>query len=164
MTLFPLIVAAIQSVAPPMSGEQLDAYASDIVAAVDEECGHDDVDCLELAAALIVVQHEESSWRRDVETCRVTGDGGRAIGAHQTHRHWWRGHSRKEICASNRLSATIAAHALLTLRRGSGYGVALQRYVGCPATDRRAVRRRSTLSKIKALPEFKAAIAELKAQ
>ena len=158
-----MIAAAIVSLSPRISGEMIDKYASDIAAAVndvDEECGHDDRPCLELALALVVVQHEESSWRSDVETCKVVGDGGAAIGAHQTHRHWWRGRTKKEICASNRLSASLAAHALMTLRRGDDYGVALQRYVGCPATDRRAVRRRNTLRRLKALPEVRAALAE----
>lgn len=159
MDLATVVIAAIVSLHPRISGEQIDKYGTDIAAAVDDECGHDEADCVELAIAVIVVQQEESSWRSDIESCKVVGDGGRAIGAHQTHRHWWRGRTRKEICGDNRLSASLAAHALLTLRRGDGYAVALQRYVGCPANDKRAVRRRDTLRRLKAVPEVKEALA-----
>jgi len=160
MELISIVAAAIVSLAPNLSGEQVDEYASDIAAAVDEECGHDDAHCVELALALVVVQHEESSWRKSVETCRVTGDGGRAISMFQLHRHWWGKNTRGQMCASNRLAAKRAAFAMRTLSGPErSMGLAFRRYVGCTASDRRAVRRRDTLRRLRCAPGVSDALA-----
>jgi hypothetical protein len=156
MDIVTLVTAAIVSLRPHISGEMIDKYAADISAAVDVECEHDEVDCIELALALVVVQDQESTWRSDVETCKVVGDGGRAVGAYQMHRHWWRGRTRKEICSSNLLAATLAAHTLTVLAGPSGgMETALRHYVGCAKNDPRAVKRRDTLRRLKAVPKVR---------
>lgn len=141
MNLVALIASAIVSLRPALSGEMIDKYADDIAAAADGD--------LELAMALVVVQDAESTWRPTVEICHVTGDGGRAISAFQMHRHWWAGYSRKEICESNRLAASLAASALLVLaERTGGWRGALRAYVGCSPTDSRSVRRRRVFNRL----------------
>jgi hypothetical protein len=164
MDLATIVTAAIVSLHPHISGEMIDVYASDISAAVEEECGHDEESCVSLALALVVVQDAESTWRESVSTCQILGDGGRAATGFQLHQHWWGGLSRREICGSNRLAAIRAARALTVLAgRTGGMRQALQRYVGCYASDPRAVRRRDTLRRLKALPEVREALAAAKA-
>jgi hypothetical protein len=159
MTLFPIIVAAINAVAPPMSGEQQDAYASDIVAAVEDECGHDDEHCLRLAMAMVALQLHESTFRKDIETCHVTGDGGNSVSGFQLQKYWFGPYSRREICNSNRYAAKRAAFVLKTHARRRTYAYAVVRYMGHGAKDNG---RCSTLRRLMALPEVKAALAELK--
>lgn len=134
MTIFDIVVALILSLNPPLSGEDVDRYAADITFAADDD--------VNVAIALIVVQDSESTWRRDVESCKVTGDGGKAISSVQIHRHWWSGYSRAEICASNRLAVTLAANVITVLSESTGSTrAALRAYVGCSSKDPRAVRR-----------------------
>lgn len=152
MDLLTLVTAAIVSLRPAISGEMLDKYAGDIAGAVETVCGNDNR-CADLALALVVVQDAESTWRESVATCKVIGDGGRAHGSFQLHRHWWRGHSAKEVCGSNRLGAELAANALTVLSRRGGLDAGLRLYVGCGWGDKRAVRRRATLRRLRALPE-----------
>jgi hypothetical protein len=157
MSVFDVVVAAILSLGPKLPGETIDRYAADITAAVDNECAHDDAFCVELALALVVVQHEESAWRESVETCRITGDGGLAISSFQLHRYWWGPYSRRELCASNGAAAERAAHTLrvLVVTTGSFVG-ALRAYVGCRATDPRAMRRGANFRKLHQLPAVRA--------
>lgn len=148
MTVFDVVVAAIVSLGPKLSGEAVDGYAADIAFAANGD--------VELALALVTVQDAESSWRPDIASCKTLGDGGRAAGSFQTHRHWWRNHSQREVCASNRLGAEIAASALTVLSRRGGLTNALRLYVGCGWGDKRAVRRHETLRKLHRLPEYAA--------
>ena len=84
MSLFGVVVAAIISLAPRLSGEQIDRYAADIAYVAGDN--------LELALALVVVQDAESTWRESVETCKVTSDGGLAISSFQLKsKHWFGG-------------------------------------------------------------------------
>ena len=144
MSLFDVVVAAIVSIGPRLSGEQIDRYATDIAYVANND--------LDLALALVVAQDAESAWRESVETCKVTGDGGRAISSFQLHRHWWGEFTRTEICASNVVAAARAARALTVLARRGGFENALRLYVGCRASDPRATKRRATLRRLRALP------------
>jgi hypothetical protein len=129
-----LILAAILSLAPKLSRATAERYANDIALAADGD--------LDLGYALVATQHVESSWRSDIETCAVTGDGGAAITAWQLHKHWLGGYSREEVCASNRLAVSLAASALIVLEhRGGGWPGAMRRYVGCRPGDPRSVKR-----------------------
>jgi hypothetical protein len=135
-----IILTAILTLAPTLPREQAERYAEDIESAAANDDGELDV---ELGMALVVTQDAESTWRESVESCRITGDDGRAVGAFQIHKHWWNGHTRAEICASNRLSAALAARSLRTLRTRTGGNMAraMRSYIGCAATDIRVVRR-----------------------
>jgi hypothetical protein len=144
MGIVELITAAIVSLAPQLSAETVNRYATDIALAADDDA--------ELALAMVATQDAESTWRADVETCKVTGDGGRAISAMQLHRHWWAGYSRAEICASNRLAMSLASSALIALaHRTGGWRGAMRAYVGCRPGDPRSVKRIRTFERLLAL-------------
>jgi hypothetical protein len=155
MSFFEVVVAAIVSLAPRLSGEQIDRYAADIA-----YVAHDNLD---LALALVVVQDAESAWRESVETCKVTGDGGLAISSFQLHAHWLGGFSRQAVCRSNLLAAARAGHAMLVLARVGGMENALHLYVGCRATDPRATRRRSRIQQLQRLPAVRAFLRQVRA-
>lgn len=160
MEFISVVAAAIVSLAPRLSGEAADRYAGDIVAAVEDECGHSGADCIEFAIAMVVVQDAESSWRSDVESCRVTGDSGRSVSMWQVQRHWYGPYSRRQLCRSNALAAKRGAVALRTYATGTSYEAAVVRYMGCGWRDPRGNKRRNTLRRLKALPEVRAALAE----
>jgi hypothetical protein len=141
MSMFDIVVAAIVSLGPRASGESIDQYAADIAEASQGE--------LELALAMVATQDAESTWRRDIETCKVLGDGGAAATAWQLHKHWRGGHSRAEVCASNRLAASLAAGALIALsHRTGGLRGAMRAYVGCRPGDPRSARRIRTFERL----------------
>jgi hypothetical protein len=129
-----LILAAILTLAPALPAPTAQRYADDITLAADGD--------LDLGYALVSTQHVESSWRADIETCAVTGDGGAAVTAFQLHRWWWAGYSQTELCASNRLATSLAASALIVLEHRTGGLIgALRAYVGCKPGDPRSVKR-----------------------
>lgn len=129
-----LVLAAILTLAPSLQRETAQRYANDIALAADGD--------VELAYALVATQHVESSWRADIETCAVTGDGGAAVTAYQLHRHWWAGYSREEVCASNALATSLAASALIVLEHRTGGMIgAMRAFVGCRPGDPRSVKR-----------------------
>ena len=129
-----LVLAAILTLAPATPLERAKRYADDIALAAAGD--------VDLAYALVATQHVESSWREDIETCAVTGDGGAAVTAWQLHKHWLGGYSRAEVCASNALAASLAASALIVLEHRTGSLVgAMRAYVGCRPGDPRSVKR-----------------------
>jgi hypothetical protein len=154
MSLFDVVVAAIVSIGPRLSGEQIDRYAADIAYVAQDD--------LDLALALVVVQDAESTWRESVETCKVTGDGGLAISGFQLHQHWLGGISRTEICRSNLLAAARAGFTMKALARYSGIEDAFRRYVGCHRDDPRAIRRREKLKRLRILPATRAYLREVR--
>lgn len=122
-----LVSAMIVRLSPAIAPELRDRYAADIVAAVADSDRP-----VELAAALVATQSAESDWRESVETCRITGDGGAAISAFQMHAHWLGTSTRKEVCSSNAVAASLAARALTTLHKRAGsWRKAFRLYVGC---------------------------------
>lgn len=132
-----LVLSAILRLAPALPPATAERYAADIAHACGDEW--------DLCAAMVATQAEESSFRSDIETCAVTGDGGAAITAWQLHKHWLGGYSRAEVCASNTLAASLAASALIVLSHRSGGMVgAIRRYIGCRPGDPRSVRRIKT--------------------
>jgi len=142
MELTSIVTAAIISLAPNLSEETVGRYASDIVAASQGE-GTD------LALAMVATQDAESSWRPEVEDCRVTGDGGAAVSMWQLHKHWYSGRTRAEVCASNTLAASFAASALIALsHRTGGLRGALRSYIGCRPGDPRSVKRIRTFDRL----------------
>jgi hypothetical protein len=67
---------------------------------------------LEAGVLLIVTAWRESGFRKAVETCQITGDGGRAVTAYQLHREHWGHHQATEICADHALASRLALRAL----------------------------------------------------
>lgn len=140
-SLLQLVTAAIISLAPQLPPETVERYAADIESAAQGE--------LDLALSLVATQDAESSWRSDVETCKVLGDGGAAATAWQLHKHWYSGHTRAEVCASNTLAASLAASALIALsHRTGGLRGALRSYIGCRPGDPRSVKRLRTYDRL----------------
>lgn len=154
MSLFDVVVAAIVSIGPRLSGEQIDRYAADIAYVAKDD--------LDLALALVVVQDAESTWRESVETCKVTGDGGLAISSFQLHKYWRVGFSPAEICRSHLVATALAARALMVLARYAGIENAFRLYVGCRVHDVRAVRRRMMFQRLRALPAARAYALEMR--
>jgi hypothetical protein len=129
-----LVLAAILKLAPLLELSTAERYAADIAAACGDEA--------DLCFALVATQHVESSWSMDVETCVITGDGGRAVSAFQLQKWWWAGYTRAEICSSNRLAVWLAASTLTVLSHRTGGTIgALRAYVGCAPGDPRSVKR-----------------------
>lgn len=124
----PIIALAIQSSAPATPPDRARRYAEDY-ASVSET--------MDEAMALVSTARVEGVFDPDVETCKRTGDHGRSISEFQLRRFWWDGHTRAEICASNRLASLLALRALRSLGLERAPAEAFRRYVGCRAGDRR---------------------------
>ena len=78
-----------------------DAIAADIATA--SEADPIDNDPLRTSLLLAAIAYRESQFRWDVETCRVTGDGGKALGLWQTH-------STALVCRDRKTAARVALH------------------------------------------------------
>jgi hypothetical protein len=128
-----VVALAIRIAAPGTPDPLVQRYAADY-AAVSQN--------LDEALALVATARVEGAFDPRVEDCRRTGDHGRAISEFQLQRYWWAGHSRREICGSNRLAARLALRALKRLGfcRGSWWP-AFRAYVGCRASDARVTYR-----------------------
>jgi hypothetical protein len=120
-----LVIASLATIPawrnlPAPRGERL---ASDIAA---------EVDTLDEMNATIATAVIESGLRDAVETCHVVGDNGRAWSLYQLNADKWkRGHTKTEICSSNRLATRLAVQALRELGGSSGHWThALRAYVG----------------------------------
>lgn len=134
MTAFAARLAILVALAQPNVGQERAAeVAGDIAAAVGED--------LSEALLLVVTAQGESSFRREVEACRVTGDHGQAFSAYQLHREHFGHHTRSEICRDPVLAAELAQRAL------SGDGSIAERvgrFMGREPADKE-VRRRAAL-------------------
>lgn len=100
------------------------------------------------AAILLAMAIRESSLRADVESCAVTGDGGRAVGIWQSHAT---GKLRERLCQGGAMvQARQAAAHLTQICRGT-----LPERVACYAgrsVDHRIVRDRLALAEKLAAP------------
>lgn len=97
--------------------DRLRVVSEDIVSVVEEELSKNSLkssikkeDAVPLLAAVAL---GESNLRRDIETCKVTGDGGRSVGLGQVMRGPnWKGHTRSQICGNRRLQLKLALNVL----------------------------------------------------
>ena len=105
------VALALLAMAPHVEVDRAVEIAADIDAAAVEAPA--DLGASRMSAALISVLIGESGLRRDVETCKITGDGGRSIGLGQVMIGAnWGGYTRREICASRALQVRLAAGVL----------------------------------------------------
>jgi len=75
------------------------------------------------------------------------------VSAYQLQKHWWAGYAEAELCASNRLAASLAASALTILsHRAGGMVGAIRSYIGCRPGDVRSVRRIQLYRKLRGTP------------
>lgn len=111
------LAAAVQIALPLVSQERIMVVTEDMVAVVKEETSNESLrsalvhdDALALLTAAVV---NESAFREDVETCKVSGDGGRSVGLGQVMRGQnWEGHTRNEICSDRKLQLRLALHVI----------------------------------------------------
>jgi hypothetical protein len=111
-----LILVMAQS-APSIGQDRLKVVTEDIVAVVDDEMNNGGLkskiaraDAISMLAAAVTA---ESGVREDVETCKVSGDGGKSVGLGQVMRGAnWEGHSKKEICNDRKLQLKLALHVI----------------------------------------------------
>ena len=111
------LMLALQSALPGVGQDRLRVVSEDMVSVVNNEFTNGELksnikqeDALTMLAAVAV---GESALRRDVEDCKVTGDGGRSVGLGQVMRGPnWKGYKRSEICGNRKLQLKLALHVL----------------------------------------------------
>lgn len=111
------LMLALQTALPGVSQDRLRVVSEDMVSVVNDEFSGGSLrssmtkeDALPMLAAVAV---GESALRRDIENCKVSGDGGKSVGLGQVMRGPnWKGYSRKEICESRRIQLKLALHVL----------------------------------------------------
>ena len=126
--LIPVLAAAIRFASPDVPLERATRYATDYAAVASD---------IDEGFALVSTARVEGVFDPRVETCARTGDHGRSVSMFQLRRHWWGGHTRAEVCRSNRLAAWLALRALRAMGFERAPDEAFRRYVGCSARDRR---------------------------
>jgi hypothetical protein len=131
--MIPWLVSVILSLAPGIQAERAHEVAVPIaIVAGDDREG---------AAILVVTAWRESTFRREVETCAILGDEGRAISAYQLHQgHLW-GHSRREVCSDTRLATELAYGALRARHEGEARSIRIARFMGRSRSDPEVRRR-----------------------
>ncbi len=140
-----LVAIVIATAHPNIAPARAQHLAEDIAAETETS---------EEVNALVATMEVESGMREEVETCAITGDHGRAISLYQMHRQWWEGHTRREVCTSNRLATRLALHTLHALGGDHGYWIdAFHLYVGGSTSrnDPRIARRRRLFEVLQAI-------------
>ena len=138
MTAFAAKLALLVALADPQVGS---TRAAEVASDITEAAGED----LSEAVLLVVTEQGESSFRREVESCKVTGDNGQAFSAFQLHREHFGHHTRSEICRDPVLAAELAQRAL------SGDGSIAERigrFMGRKPTDKEVQRRASLYDRL----------------
>ena len=111
------LMLALQSALPGISQDRLRVVSIDMVSVVNNEFSSGTLqsklakeEALPMLAAVAV---GESSLRRDVEDCKVAGDGGKSVGLGQVMRGPnWKGYKRSEICSNRKIQLKLALHVL----------------------------------------------------
>jgi len=111
------LMLALQSALPGVSQDRLRVVSEDMVSVVNNEYAAGRIkgtlpqeSALPMLAAVAV---GESGLRKDIESCKVSGDGGKSVGLGQVMRGPnWQGYSRKEICGNRKLQLQLALHVL----------------------------------------------------
>lgn len=133
-----ILTAAILSLAPWVGPARAAEIAAGPAAATSD---------LDEALLLVTVDYHESSLRKSVEDCRITGDGGRAVSAYQlTRRHLGR-RTRAEVCASHALASKLALRALRAPQCDPR--CALAAYLGRRQSDPEVSRRMQTFERLR---------------
>lgn len=111
------LMLALQVALPGVSQDRLRVVSEDMVSVVNDEFQSGTLksnlkqeDALPMLAAIAV---GESALRRDVENCKVSGDGGKSVGLGQVMRGPnWKGYKRTEICNNRKIQLKLALHVL----------------------------------------------------
>jgi hypothetical protein len=127
------IAVAILLAAPWVSNGAAKRYADDIAAVTTDR---------DEALMLVTTARHESDFRADVESCRVTGDRGRAFTLYQLHRSHFGSTPKSLACADNRVATGLALDTLSRIRRaGATPRVTFAKYIGTKETSKRVVDR-----------------------
>lgn len=111
------LMIALQSTVSNVSTDRLKVVSQDMVSVVNEEFANNTLkssiseeEALHMLAAVAV---GESSLRKDIESCKITGDGGRSVGLGQVMRGPnWRGLTRSQICQNRQIQFRLALHVI----------------------------------------------------
>lgn len=111
------LMIALQTTVPHVSPDRLKVVSQDMVSVVNEEFANktlkssiSEEEALHMLAAVAV---GESALRHDIETCKVSGDGGKSVGLGQVMRGPnWKGHTRSQICQSRQVQLRLSLHVI----------------------------------------------------
>ena len=112
-----MLALALQVALPDVSQDRLRFVSEDIVSVANNEFSSGKMkSSLKQEAAihmLTAVAVVESGLRRDIENCKVTGDGGKSVGLGQVMRGPnWQGYTRSEICSNRKLQFKLSLYVL----------------------------------------------------
>lgn len=111
------LMIALQTTVPHVSTDRLKVVSQDMVSVVNEEFANktlksniSEEEALHMLAAVAV---GESALRRDIETCKVSGDGGKSVGLGQVMRGPnWKGLTRSQICQNRQVQLRLSLHVI----------------------------------------------------
>lgn len=111
------LMLALQTALPGISQDRLRVVSEDMVSVVNNEFSNgsirSDISQEVALPMLAAVAVGESALRRDIENCKVSGDGGKSVGLGQVMRGPnWKGYTRKEICGNRKIQLKLALHVL----------------------------------------------------
>jgi len=128
MLLTAFLTSAALTLSPNLPPERALHIAESIAAVTDSS---DD------AKLLLVTNFAESTFREDVETCRIAGDHGKAFSAYQLHPWLWGSlWGRQWVCADPHLAARLA---LFALGSGGSTRTRIARFMGRSPTDKQVL-------------------------
>lgn len=137
MTLTAFLTAAALTLSPNMPQARAEHIADSIASVTDDK---------QDGALLLVQNFGESTFREDVETCRISGDHGKAWSAYQLHPWLWGSlWGRKWVCSDPQLAARLALFALGS--RGS-IRARIARFMGRSPTDKQVLWRERLVAKV----------------
>ena len=111
------LITALQMTVTGVNQDRLKIISQDMISVVEQEFSNNTLksgiskeEALHILAAVAV---GESNLRSDIETCKVTGEGGRSIGLGQVMRGPnWRGMTRKQICNDRQAQLRLSLHVV----------------------------------------------------
>lgn len=111
------LITALQMTVTGVNQDRLKIISQDMISVVEQEFSNNTLksgiskeEALHILAAVAV---GESNLRSDIETCRVTGDGGKSVGLGQVMRGPnWRGLTRKQICNDRQAQLRLSLHVV----------------------------------------------------
>lgn len=112
-----VLVLTLQTMLPSVDPSRVDAVTQDIAAVVQEEISNEtltsSIEKTQALAMLTAAVFVESGFKKSIEKCEVTGDGGKSVGLGQVMvGQNWKGYSKKEICKDRKLQLRLALHVI----------------------------------------------------
>lgn len=140
-------MTALQMTVTGVNQDRLKIISQDMISVVEQEftsstlrSGISKEEAVHVLAAVAV---GESNLRPDIETCKVTGDGGRSVGLGQVMRGPnWKGMTRSQICNNRQAQLRLSLHVIdMCWEKNANANAALRCYTsGNPYKDSYAAR------------------------